>query len=170
MHLQRNETFRSQVVPDIGTRNSVYPSADRVTDCFDTSFIPCVVLKSGLCRRVQRQGIEPAPACFVIDTARPSTLGRIDFKLIPVYASFAILFLAFAAELYAGIQVVVYLEFKFEDKVAVVPGGCQESIGSVSPGNAYNGTIFNLILSFAVQFLPSFQVLAIEKRFPVLCA
>ena len=31
-----------------------------------------------------------------------------------------------------------------------------------------NGTIYNFILGFAIQFLPSFQVFPIEKRFPIL--
>mgnify|MGYP000793028865 CR=1 FL=1 len=60
------------------------------------------------------------------------------------------------------------VQVKLKDKVTIILCRCQKSIGCSHLRYTDNGTIYNFILGFAIQFLPSFQVFPIEKRFPIL--
>ena len=168
MYLQSNKTGRGHIVPDIGTRHSIDPGSDRITYSLDTGLIPFIVLKSTFSCRILCQRIKPVTTGLIIDATRPGALGGINFKLIAMYTSFLVVFLAFTAQLHARIQAIIYFEIKLQDKITICLLCSQKCVRCSHLRNADNSTIYHFVFGFTIQLLPATQVLPIEKRLPVL--
>jgi hypothetical protein len=72
-------------------------------------------------------------------------------------------------ELDTGILDIVHLELELEDEVRIACLGGKEGIdiGVVLAG-AYDAAILDYILGASADLLPTFKVLSIEKRCPIL--
>ena len=125
--------------------------------------------------------IEPATTGFFVDaSAPPAVLGGIgvDLNLIAMNptggdfdrfaSSFKLggLVKTLAADLHAGIQLGIHLEFVFEDKIAVVARRAKKAVWCVGLGGADNAAVFNSVGCFAAALDPAIKVGAVEKRSP----
>ena len=73
---------------------------------------------------------------------------------------------ALAANLHAGVQLRIDLEFELQDEVAVVLVGAQKRVARVGHAGADDLAVFDAILGLAAALLPAVERLAVEQRPP----
>src|SRR5687768_9100259 len=108
--------------------NTIYKSADLGAAALNTIFVPGMGFISFLCNGVQIQGIQPAAAAFFINTTTPGTRSRIYFHLVTEDPAILIISFALAAELDAGVKILVQLVFHFKNKITIILFCGQEGI------------------------------------------
>src|SRR5438874_10181094 len=104
---------------------------------------------------------EPTSASLVVDASGPGAVGRINFHLVPVYPARRNLDLlalelyglglveALAANLDAGVQAGINLEFQLEDEIGIMLFRAQERVRRVRYGGADKLAILHAVLRFA---------------------
>jgi hypothetical protein len=84
MDLQSDEAFRSHVVDQVDTFNSINESSDPIPIGLGPEFVPLSFLEGFPGTWVSFKRIQPAPSCFIQNTAAPGPVGAVAFDLIPM--------------------------------------------------------------------------------------
>lgn len=167
MDLEGDETFRGEVVFEVGGGDAVEEGAEAIADGFDADEVPVAGFEGEAGAVVVGEVLEPASAAFVVEAGGPTAVTGVDLALVAVDLAVFVVGEALAAELDAGVEVGVDFEFEFEDEVAVVFVGAEEGVGGLGDGDADDLAVFDAVFGFAAALGPAVEVLAVEEGGPV---
>ena len=162
-----------------------------MADGFQAHLVPAALVEDfpaglgeGLSIAAADAGVEPVAACLLVDAGAPPTVpggfgvdfdliavdaigGHFDFRALPF--EFGGLRETLAADLHAGVQLGIHLEFVFEDEVAVVAGRAEEGVRGVEGGGADDAAVLDRVGGLAAALDPAVEVLAVEEGCPGFC-
>jgi hypothetical protein len=165
--LEGDETFRGEVVFEVGSGDAVEEGAEAAADGFDAHEVPVAGFEGEAGAVVVGEVVQPAAAAFIINAGGPAAVAGIDLALVAVDLAVFVVGEALAAELDAGVEVGIDLEFELEDEVAVVFVGEEEGVRGLGDGDADDLAVFDAVFGFAAALGPAVEVLAVEERGPV---
>src|SRR5690606_416675 len=146
MHLQSYKTRRVQRIDKISGRNAIHPCFKLIAYMFNPEVIEFVGFKGYFCFLVKIQCVEPATSCFVINTSRPCTRGRVHLYLTAIYPAMPSLTIRIQMATLLDTSIATFffnLNFKLMDNITVFFLGNQKGIGSALSHVPYNYTFFH---------------------------
>ena len=164
MDLQTDKARSVHRVDHVGADHAVDPGHDVIADALDAVFVPLVVFECFGGGGVFFDLVYPAATtCFIPYPPGRGGLACCDFRLV---AEDMVVF-GVTSDLNAGVEGDVTFHLEFEDEIALITFGAEESVWAALYCCAHDSVVFDVVLCCPSANMPAVESFTVKERLPL---